>query len=101
MVVAAMERPTWEPAEDGAIPCAARSSSQQQRPCGRERSWSTGSGSGGAGRSRRVRRHGADATRGRRADECDWEWRMTGGAQLSVEKIEAHFTQAAGVEAHI
>ena len=26
---------------------------------------------------------------------------MTGGAQLSVEKMEAQFTQSAGVETHI
>jgi len=37
------------------------------------------------GRTRRARRRGADAT----PDECDWDWRMTGGAQLSVGKIEA------------
>ena len=35
------------------------------------------------------------------AGECDWEGRRTGGAQLSVGKIESQFTQPVGVEAHI
>ena len=51
------------------------------------------------GRAEADGRGGTEQTR--RADECDWEWRMTGGAQLSVEKMEAQFIQPAGVEAHI